>query len=67
MKKMFPEQYKDLILYGGEDYKVIFTSNDKITESGINLIGKITKGKDVFCIEHKKRQKIKKTKGFEHF
>lgn len=67
MKKMFPKQYKDLILYGGEDYKVIFTSKDRINESGINLIGKVTKGKDIFCIEGKKKQKINKIKGFEHF
>lgn len=66
LKKIFPENYLEYILYSGEDYKIIFTSPDKINEKGIYLIGRINQKKGLYLVYKEKKIKIKRTESFTH-
>ena len=56
----------DYFLYGGEDYKIIFTSPDNIKEENIIKIGRITENEEIFLITKNSRIKIQNIKGFSH-
>ncbi len=62
-----PSDEVENFLYGGEDYKIIFTSPDDIYEKGIIKIGKIIKNKKIYLIKENKKIILKKIKGFRHF
>ena len=67
LRNLFPKHYLEYVLYGGEDYKIIFTSPDKIDEKEIYLIGRINQKKGLCLIHKEKKIKIKNPKGFIHF
>ncbi len=67
LKKMFPTDYLEYILYGGEDYKIVFTSPDIINNKDFLLIGKVKSNKGISLIYQDKKVKIKDPAGFLHF
>lgn len=60
---------KDFILKSGEDFELLFTTNKKIPKEidkiKISEIGEIKKGKDVYLIKEKKKEKILPL-GYQH-
>ena len=47
LKELFPKEYKDLILYGGEDYQIIATvSEDFAVKNNLHIIGTVGKKQD---------------------
>lgn len=67
LKKLFPENFMDRVLYGGEDYRILFTSQDIIREKGIARIGQMVPGSSLWLISRGKRIAVKKIRGFTHF
>ncbi len=68
LKEYFPDTYKDFVLYGGEDYKIIFTSQDLIDTPNTVRIGVITPHKtEILLVDKSIKIKIKQTQGFTHF
>ncbi len=67
LKNLFPENYLEYMLYGGEDYKIVFTSSDRINEKGIYSIGRINKKKGMYLFYKDKKEKVKNLKGYIHF
>ena len=61
--KKYSKNPYDYILYGGEDYQLVFTSKEKI--DGVFEIGFVEKGKGLYLKENGKLNKIYE-KGFEH-
>ncbi len=64
---LFPDNYLEYILYGGEDYKMIFTSPDKIKNNDSYPIGRINKKKGLFLVHKDKKIKLKNPQGYVHF
>jgi thiamine monophosphate kinase len=61
----------DLALNGGEDYELLFTSNNNnlptnILGSKITQIGVVEKGRGVFLVKDKKEIPLS-PKGYDHF
>lgn len=67
LRRNFPDKFLEFILYGGEDYKILFTSPDKIKEKNIILIGRIIKKRGLTLVYKDKKIKLKNPKGFVHF
>lgn len=67
LKKSFPGNYMNFILYGGEDYKILFTSPDIIEDSACIRIGKIIKKRGILLYKQNKTVKLDKYKGYTHF
>jgi len=68
VKKLFPEKWKEFAMYGGEEYKIIFTSPDEIDMINITKIGKIVNGrKKIYLISGGKKKRIRNHSGFVHF
>lgn len=67
LKNLFPAQYLQHILHGGEDYKILFTSRDRIMEKEFVCIGRIIKEKEMFLVRNRERTRIKNKSGFTHF
>lgn len=68
LEKYCQENGKDVyeyILYGGEDYQVVFTSNHKIEEEDIHLIGYVEEGEGVYLKEEDKILKLPQ-RGYNH-
>lgn len=55
----------DYILYGGEDYQIVFTSDSKIDEEDIHLIGYVEEGEGVYIKDEDAILKLPE-KGFNH-
>ncbi|MFC1559735.1 thiamine-phosphate kinase [Candidatus Margulisiibacteriota bacterium] len=57
-----------LVLYGGEDYGLLFTSRSaRVKIPGVRLIGRIVKGKNIHLIDKNGVKRRLSGKGFEHF
>lgn len=67
LKKKFPKNYLNYILYGGEDYSILFTSQNRIQKRDMACIGKIIKEKNIYLVYPDRKIKVKKIKGFMHF
>lgn len=73
LKQLFPDNYKDMILYGGEDYQIIATIPRKLAkELGMenNIIGYVTEKKEYpVIIKNYENQdiNINPEKCFNHF
>lgn len=68
LKKYCQENSKNIyeyILYGGEDYQIVFTSDSKLEEEDIHLIGYVEEGEDVYIKEEDNLFKLVK-RGFNH-
>ena len=67
LKKHFPNQAKNLVLGGGEDYEIAFTikpkHKKKALKKGFLLIGKTTKKRGQIFLNGRKIKPV----GFEHF
>lgn len=55
----------DYILYGGEDYQILFTSESLIDEEDIYMIGYVEEGKDVYLKDGESIKRLPR-KGFNH-
>ncbi|MCX7738925.1 MAG: thiamine-phosphate kinase [Hydrogenothermaceae bacterium] len=55
----------DYILYGGEDYQIVFTSDELIEEEDIYLIGYVERGEGVYIKEEGRVSGLSK-RGFNH-
>ncbi len=67
LKETFPNKWEQFALYGGEEYKIIFTSPDEIKMSNIFKVGKIIQKKGITIIRNNRKIKLKNTYGFLHF
>lgn len=57
LKEIFPKEYKDLILYGGEDYQIIATVSENFAQKyNLHIIG---------TVEEKQEDVILKIKNFD--
>ncbi len=65
----FCKKYKkdpyDYLLYGGEDYVILFSSEKDLEEKDIFKIGFVEKGRGVYLLDDKKEIELE-IKGFEH-
>lgn len=77
VKEMFPQDYLDLALSGGEDYELLFTaSTDSFEEvkrslnseeCPITVIGQITTPKDILVLRGNGQPYVTKRTGWDHF
>jgi len=67
LQTLFPDKYLDFILYGGEDYKMLFTSPDEIKVKNIYKIGKIIDTQNIFLVRKNKKIIIQKKIAYSHF
>lgn len=67
LKNKYPENWQDMVLYGGEEYKIIFTSPDDIEIASVSKVGKVISRKGIFIIKDNKKYRIKNISGFIHF
>lgn len=65
--KAVKKQALDYALYGGEDFELVFTINEKnLTKVKGYLVGEITKNRDI-KIYQKGKEKLLKKHGYDHF
>ena len=68
LKKYFKNNYLKFALYGGEDYKIIFTSPDEIKLKNIYKVGRIiNEPLKIYLVKDSKREILKKREGYLHF
>jgi thiamine-monophosphate kinase len=71
VKKLFPDNYIDLAVYGGEDYELIFTGPEEIVEKlsfPYTVIGKITDTEGIRIYNEKGEDlSFVKAKAWKHF
>lgn len=67
LKKIKNKKWQDFALYGGEDYKIIFTSPDEIKLNNIYKIGKILNNRKIYLVSDGEKKEVKNVKGYMHF
>src|SRR5574344_249937 len=72
LKKLYPQNFKDIVLFGGEDYKLVASISPKdlnsINKNIYTIIGKVTKKGQKLKINNKIiDKKLMAEKSFDHF
>jgi thiamine-monophosphate kinase len=76
LREVFPDNYLDLALYGGEDYKLLFTAPPAMMDrvmtrmpEGASIIGEITAGEPgrVFIVDSSGNETDAGRGGWDHF
>lgn len=63
----FPDEILDIIMYSGEDYRLIFTSPKIIKVKGFHQIGQVIQKKGIYTRSNDGLNPLDTNKGFKHF